>query len=54
MPKQVTTKFVTAALIESENLIPLRLREHYPEPNVDCTQVLFSGNRLQIPELLFE
>ena len=43
LPRTVSTKFVTAAFIESENYLEgIELMMH-PHPNVDCQSILFSG-----------
>ena len=49
LPRPFTTKYVTAAFIESQNLIPEAFRDDYPDPNVDCSSIIFSGHRLKIP-----
>ena len=48
-PKPITTKFITASFIESENLIHPAHRDLYPDPNVDCAFIKFFGHRLKVP-----
>ena len=47
LPKNVTTKFITAVFIEPENYLPADDHEH-PEPNVDVQSILFSGKKVTI------
>ena len=53
LPTNVSTKFVTAAFIESENYLDGWMLQQHPHPNVDCHAILFSGHKLDIPHKLF-
>ena len=53
LPRNVSTKFVTAAFIESENYLEGWMLQQHPNPNVDCHAILFSGHKLDIPHTLF-
>ena len=46
LPHPVTTKFVTAVLVESENYLQVDGDNEHPNPNVDVGAILFSGTTL--------
>lgn len=49
LPRTVTTRFVSAVFIESENYLAEDEVNQHPVCNVDVQSIVFSGKKIRVP-----